>query len=120
RGRIAYLHMVRGKADPLVKQMWNRYQSLVDPTFVRPPRAPAWHERLGAAMWVLECEEEMIQGTAFDVRGVGTLTCSHVLGTATKAFKRDAISDKRSIEVLYRCATRDLALIRVPETRPSA
>ena len=70
--------------------------------------------RLCNALWVLECEEDCIQGTAFGVEGVGLVTCSHCLGTAAQAFRASNPSRKWPVEILARHAVVDLAILQTP------
>jgi S1-C subfamily serine protease len=65
------------------------------------------------AVWVLECEESMRQGTAFMLEGVGLITCQHVLGPKTEAFLPPDISTKYAVEVVAQDADLDLAILRI-------
>lgn len=70
--------------------------------------------RLHEALWVLECEEDCIQGTAFGLEGVGLVTCNHCLGSETRAFRANDPGRKWPVEVLARHPVVDLAVLRVP------
>jgi predicted NACHT family NTPase len=65
------------------------------------------------AVWVLECEESMRQGTAFMLEGVGLITCQHVLGPNTEAFLPTDILTKHPVEVIAQDADLDLAILRI-------
>jgi hypothetical protein len=65
------------------------------------------------ALWVLECEETCRQGTAFDLAGVGIVTCEHVLGTATKAFRYDRPQAKFNVHALTCHKVIDLAVLAI-------
>lgn len=67
------------------------------------------------ALWVLECDIEQIQGTAFALEGTGLVTCSHVLGKATHAFRYDQPERKYPITILVQHSTVDLAILTNPE-----
>jgi RNA-directed DNA polymerase len=108
-GYIAYLTMVRGKADPIVMALRARYKSL-DPSFGALEER-SLHERAMECMWVLECENEMVQGTCFSMEGVGLVTCDHVLGTATHAFRPAAPGIKFPATVVIRSKSLDLAVL---------
>ena len=76
------------------------------------PAAPNYDViRLSEALWVLECEETSRQGTAFALEGVGLVTCEHVLGTATYAFRHNQLEKKYPIRIIRRHAVVDLAII---------
>jgi S1-C subfamily serine protease len=64
-------------------------------------------------LWVLECEETSKQGTAFSLNGYGLITCEHVLGTKTKAFKPAEYRKKYKIEVLKKNSAIDLAIFKI-------
>ena len=68
-----------------------------------------------AAMWVLECEETCVQGTAFDVHPYGVLTNHHVVAGTTSmlAFRAHEPARKLPIRVIKANAVIDLAQIEV-------
>lgn len=70
-----------------------------------------------AAMWVLECEESCIQGTAFDLVGYGTITNAHVVEdtTALKAFRADKPTEKFAVTVEKQNQVLDLAIVKIEE-----
>ena len=68
------------------------------------------------AIWVLECEHDSIQGSAFLLEDVGLVTCNHSLGTATKAFRFDDVSRKYPVRVLKRHHVIDLAVFSIEGT----
>lgn len=70
--------------------------------------------RLYAALWVLECEEDCVQGTAFSLDGSGLVTCAHSLGSATQAFRASDPSRKWPVEVMARHDIIDLAILHIP------
>jgi hypothetical protein len=70
------------------------------------------------SLWVLECDEEYIQGTAFSLENVGLLTCEHVLGKATVAFRHDRPEKRFPVRVKARHAVLDLAVLEVDGTSP--
>jgi hypothetical protein len=78
------------------------------------PPAPQFNlERIRHALWVLECEESMKQGTAFHLSGVGLVTCEHVMGPATHAFRADDFSRKYPITTQTIHRVIDLAILDV-------
>lgn len=77
--------------------------------------APASYD-LGAitrSLWVLECEEACCQGTGFMLENVGLVTCAHVLGTATRAFRATALSKKYPVSVVRKHSIIDLAVLHI-------
>ena len=69
--------------------------------------------KIMSSLWILECEEEAIQGTAFEISGLGLVTCNHVLGMATKAFKPSKFTEKYDIEIVKFNQAIDLAIIQI-------
>jgi len=65
------------------------------------------------ALWVLDCETSGKQGTAFALRDVGLITCQHVLGPATKAYRPEDHTRKYDTHVLAQDETLDLAVLKV-------
>lgn len=66
-----------------------------------------------SALWVLESEAEMIQGTAFALEGVGLVTCAHVLTEDLKAFRPGAQSTRHSVACRAANETIDLAVLDI-------
>ena len=112
RGKLEFLQMVRGMGEPLVDRLWKRYAQL-DPAF-RTKTAGAWHDRVAAALWVLECESSQSQGTAIEIEGLGLLTCEHVLGPATCVFRRGDHLNRSPIVPRLLSGELDLALADAP------
>jgi hypothetical protein len=74
-------------------------------------------EAIYQSLWVLECEETCKQGTAFALAGVGLVTCHHVLGPRTVAFKVTNVFKKYAVEVIAAEEALDLAIVRVDAPR---
>jgi hypothetical protein len=80
------------------------------------PKPPQFmFSAIHGALWVLECEEGFVQGTGFDLQGVGTVTNHHVVNPSKKlmAFRADAPSRKYETNVLKSNSVLDLAIIKV-------
>jgi S1-C subfamily serine protease len=78
------------------------------------PTPPQFNfDAIARAMWVLECEESATQGTAFALNTVGTVTCQHVLGPATKAFRATSLSARHAVNVLATEVAIDLAVLAI-------
>lgn len=71
--------------------------------------------KVNNSLWVLECEETCKQGTAVAIANIGLVTCSHVIGSNTKAFHISNINKKYKINVIKRNETLDLAVISLVE-----
>lgn len=81
KGHIDYLAMVRGNDDRVVLAFQQKY-ALLTGNAVRPPELlrPNHLVTYKDAIWVIECTNPfMSQGTAFELEGVGFVTCAHVI-----------------------------------------
>jgi len=114
KGKIDFLKMVRGDGHPIVVALSARFGTLVG----RSPRAvPTLDERIRNAMWVLEHladgpkGPELVLGTAFEIHGVGVITCDHVVADGTEAFRWNGAADRKHPTVLFRSEEMDLALL---------
>src|SRR5690242_20710165 len=99
-GRLAYLSMVRGKDS-------NVYQRLSAAYDLLRKRRP--HD----AVWILESEENASQGSAFRLKGLGFVTCSHVLGPDTKAFRTDDPGEIYPVRIVKENKDIDLAVLEL-------
>ncbi len=76
------------------------------------PEAPQFNiELIRQHLWILECDDSIRQGTAFALEGVGLVTCEHVLGPGSRAFRAWDIHKKFPIRVLSSNADLDLAVL---------
>lgn len=71
--------------------------------------------KIADSLWILECEDTSKQGTAFTLDEMHIITCEHVLGDNTKAFKADNHTKTYDIEILKRHKVIDLAIIKVKD-----
>ncbi|MBY5813309.1 serine protease [Rhizobium leguminosarum] len=67
------------------------------------------------AMWVLECEEAMVQGSAFEIERYGFVTNDHVVreAEAMVAFQVDDINTRYPVRIIAQNAVLDLAIIDI-------
>lgn len=97
----------------VIPEILNRNQIRVLRAIPNPPEFNL--NSIIKSLWILECDETCKQGTAFQLSGVGVITCDHVLGKATKAFRADNPSKKYEVEIIKRNNTIDLAILRIKE-----
>lgn len=69
------------------------------------------------SLWVLESETAMKQGTGFSLKGVGLVTCAHVLAPDTVAFRPETPSEQFQVEVKAFNNDIDLAILTDPAPR---
>jgi RNA-directed DNA polymerase len=111
-GKLAYLRMVKGEADPVYRRLSNRYQeSLGRPrVYVADPLRD-----ISPALWILESEDPIGQGSAFALREIGLVTCQHVLQNGMHAFQHHRFTVKSRIIVISQHRDLDAAVLRLPQ-----
>lgn len=124
KGRLAFLHMVRGRRDPLYIKLAKRFNAMVgDKTSQLPFVEPTKYEQmLSEAIYVIEIlyDDVIEQGTGFFLEDLGFVTSAHVVtdNKGTVHQKIDVYSPKNS-EVKYKLEIqkldphRDLAIGKV-------
>lgn len=78
------------------------------------PEPPAYDvSKIARSLWVLECDTDCEQGSAFMLDEVGLVTCNHCLATNTMAFRHDAPTKKFPVSVVKRHDVIDLAVLSI-------
>lgn len=78
------------------------------------PPSPAFDlDKINRSLWILECEKSMQQGTAFSLLNNQLVTCEHVLGLETHAFRPDQPLQKYPVEIISSNKTLDLAVLNI-------
>lgn len=104
-------HLIDWLKALVIPEVLKRNQSRVLRAIPTPPQFS--FDKIKHALWILECEEEIMQGTAFNLSGVGLVTCNHVLKSATKAFRADDSSRKHKITIQASNKDIDLAILSI-------
>jgi RNA-directed DNA polymerase len=115
KGRIDFIGQIRGRGDQLYRKLLMQYAA-VDPSCVLPvPPEPRLIASVDKNVWVVEWinDDECSQGTAFLVKGLGFVTCAHVLGPDAYAYRADTPNDHRAVRVIHADGDVDLALISI-------
>jgi RNA-directed DNA polymerase len=81
KGHIDFLAMVRGNDDHIYKLFLEKYARLAVDFRMRPAvkRRRNHLQSYRDAVWLVVCWGGYNQGTAFELEGVGLVTCAHVL-----------------------------------------
>ena len=119
KGKIDYIAMVKGKDSSVYRSLITQY-AFLNPEYRRRPlhlETPNHLHRYRDGIWVLECDESMSQGTAFTLKGVGLITCHHVLGPQTVAFRSDRPDIKYRVRVIRQSRDFDLAILHLDAPR---
>lgn len=76
------------------------------------PQPPTYNiAQICDAVWVLESDADGKQGTAFALDDLGLVTCEHVLGKNTRAFRWDKPEKSYAVSVKKKHAVVDLAVL---------
>lgn len=84
------------------------------------PLPPSYNtSQIEKSLWILECEETNQQGTAFALNNVGLVTCSHVIGNVTHAFRHNNPAQKFPVTVIAQHDIIDLAVLSISGPTPA-
>jgi S1-C subfamily serine protease len=80
KGKIDFVGMIRGRLDPVYLSLSRKLQRL-DPALVKRLPSERWIDEIKSAMFVIESHSDkaVSQGTGFALKGVGIVTCAHVV-----------------------------------------
>lgn len=113
KGRIDFIGQVRGRQDYIYRKLYNWFNQLDGSG--RPPFPTSFEEELEQSLFVIECGSK--QGTGFLLKGVGLVTCNHVVDASrdiTVYQVNTALPSQRlKATVKYRSSDQDLALLDV-------
>lgn len=113
KGKIDYIGLVRGKDDYIYKNFYNRFNKLI-----RNGRAEFPINQDGflkSSIFIIRCGSK--QGTGFLLRGVGLITCNHVVDgdPEIRVYKWNAVAneDKYEAKIIFSDQNKDLAILKV-------
>jgi hypothetical protein len=112
QGKLAYLKMLKGPYDSVYRKLKHRYDTIIGkPSFY----FENINDEISAGLWIIEYlkGEDCFQGTGFFVEGVGLVTCSHVVGDDTIAYRHDSTTNIHKVKVLYNDENRDVAILDI-------
>lgn len=112
-GRIQYLRGIRGPEDAIYRKLRDQFNEL-SPSKIHVPPDP-WVERLKWACWVIEDEQEIIQGTAFFLKDIGIITNYHCVGPSPYIYHPSDPSKKYTVTISASHETIDLAVLKINE-----
>lgn len=115
-GRVQYVGAVRGFDDGIYRKLRTIYNQLS--SIQIPLHSSSREFTLENGVWVIESDsenvDELSQGTAFFLDGVGLVTCAHCLGPGRNfIYKPSVPSATWDVEVVAKSDDIDLAVIRV-------
>jgi S1-C subfamily serine protease len=107
-----HLHLINWLNHCVVHEVHQLNQSRVLRAIPTPPQYDI--DSIIKSLWVLESDSHSTQGTAFALRGVGIVTCEHVLRADTVAFKADNMTKKYNVQSISKNSDIDLAIVKIP------
>ncbi len=121
-GRIQYVGAVRGFDDEIYRRFRNLFNSLS--SIQIPIHKSSRDFKLEKSIWVLEFNDgdlpdDISQGTAFFLEGVGLVTCAHCVGNNTYIYHPSDPSKHYDVIVVAKSDDIDLAVLDVPEPLPA-
>ncbi|RLA13344.1 MAG: Retron-type RNA-directed DNA polymerase [Gammaproteobacteria bacterium] len=127
KGKLAFLRSVRTGRDAIFNKLAKQFNDLVEDEYkfkiieVTDPEINAI-----SALWIIEAcyddekgEAVITQGSAFQLKGIGIVTCAHVVSEKGKvfgsleAFKHSDPTVRYELKVERICAHRDVAICSI-------
>ncbi|ARR53185.1 hypothetical protein HY78_06875 [Rhizorhabdus wittichii DC-6] len=110
-GKIGWLRHIRGQSDPVFRALALRFNACFPDRELR--LTPTVSEIRDRAVWLVENDETIEQGTAFFLAGAGLVTAAHCVEKATELtlYHPSKPANKFVATVLKCDAHRDLALL---------
>lgn len=113
RGKLSYLAMVKGRADPvyvrLVKRGRERIDNVDSTSFFYSMPIP---EDGIVVLEGIDSDGEPVQGTGFFLEGVGLVTCAHVVTSYLEAFSWHHPKSRYLVDELERNDDWDVAVLK--------
>ncbi len=111
-GHINYVKMVKGESNVIYRRLYNQFCEIMGKpiTYIIDP-----FKDISPALWVLENIEndKISQGSAFMLKGVGLITCQHVLGKETYAFRYADFNKRYPVKIIAENKDLDLAILEI-------
>ncbi len=120
QGKINYLKMVRGKADPIYRKLAYRYSICIG----KPKKflQEDGYDKITNALYVLYNHVDENHGTAFMLKGVGLVTCNHVVESLKVGQDINGLLDVYSgnnpektltLEIVEKFSNDDIAILKI-------
>jgi hypothetical protein len=104
-------HIIAWLNNIVVPEVLKRNETRIMRAIPSPPQFNI--EKIAKSLFVLECDDTSWQGSAFSLAGIGLITCAHVLGPKTRAFRAEDYNHKYPVEVLASNDDIDIAILKI-------
>jgi retron-type reverse transcriptase len=111
QGKISWLGHIRGPSDPVFRAVAVRFNSVFANRKIWV--TPSAIEVRDRAVWVVENDKEITQGSAFFLKGVGLVTAAHCVESVDEVnvYHASKPANTFKAQVLKRDKDRDLAIL---------
>ena len=114
-GKLNFLKMVVGEDSPVYRKLAYRFSRLVHKPF--PKFYTYAKNAVNENVWVVECTDLCVQGTAFMLYSVGFVTCAHLIGDNVELFRYDDHETKFPATVRKIDSDIDLAILKIEDDK---
>lgn len=115
-GKLAFLGMVRGQRDRLYRRYANKYFELSEKPAFKYTDDPL--EKINASLWVVSDEKHGATGTAFNLEGIGIVTCAHTLNEKSILVNPVDLTEHKFKVIKYSPSEKlDLAILNVTNSK---
>jgi RNA-directed DNA polymerase len=116
KGRLEFVGMIRGRNSPIFIKLARKLREL-EPNLVSNWDLQSVDERMNGAVCVIETTggdvpvSEWGQGTGFNLKGVGVVSCAHVYNEKAKTFFASTF-DRRAVNIIGKNDISDVAILQ--------
>lgn len=118
RGRIEFVGAVRGRTSPMFVYLSGKYNEISSKKIKIPPDPKV--KLFKESFWIIEDEEDLIQGTAFFLKDFGLITNAHCVGKKPFIYNPDNAGVKYSVDIAKKHKDVDLVILKPNGMTPKA
>ncbi|MGJ4748147.1 reverse transcriptase domain-containing protein [Leptospira sp. SA-E8] len=106
-GQLSFIHMIRGPFDEVYKNYFEKFKTILPVELKAPSPKSLWDY-----IYIMESENEAIQGTAFQIADLGIISCAHTYAEDSKVFYRKKFNPKYKLKKIKYDKDIDLAIFK--------
>lgn len=113
-GKLMFIRSVKGANDIIYQKLLARFALVADLKYLTKQ---GFTKQIIKSLWLLTSDnfdDDFYQGTAFQLDGIGIITCAHVIKKDTKARRLFNPGESLDIKILKIDADLDYAIIEIP------